>query len=78
MIEITGLSSRQRALFDIIWSIEEWDQVEIFMKSLSTRDLIDCEGIVELIKLAIIEEYSENREYKEANQVINRIRYGNS
>lgn len=74
MIDITGLSKRQKALFDIIWNIEEWDQVETFMKCLSKRDRIDCEGIIELIKLAIIEEFSETKKYKEAKAVIDRIK----
>lgn len=74
MIDITGLSKRQKALFDIIWNIEEWDQVETFMKCLSKRDRIDCECIIELIKLAIIEEFSETKKYKEAKDVIDRIK----
>ena len=74
MIEVTGLSKRQQALFDIIWNIEEWDQVESFIKCLSKRDRIDCEGFIELIKLAIVEEHSEESKYNEAKELINRIK----
>ena len=74
MIETTGLSKRQQALFDIIWSIEEWDQVESFMRCLSKRDRIDCEGLIELIKLSIVEEHSEESKYKEAKELINRVK----
>ena len=45
MIEIVGLTPRQKILADIIWSIEEWDQVEIFIASLSKKDRIDCERV---------------------------------
>jgi hypothetical protein len=74
MIETRGLSKRQQALYDIIWNMDEWEQVEGFMKCLSKRDRIDCEGIIELIKLAIIEEFSETRKYKEANELINKVK----
>lgn len=74
MIEVTGLSKRQKALYDIIWNIDEWAQVETFIKCLSKRDRIDCEGMIELIRLAIIEEFSETRSYEEANELIERIK----
>jgi len=74
MIEVSRLSKRQKALYDIIWNIDEWDQVETFISCLSKRDKIDCEGIIELIRLAVVEEFSETRSYKEANELIERIK----
>jgi len=71
-IVITGLNKRQKILADIIWNIEEWDQVEIFMKSLPKRDRIDCEGIVEMMRMQLVEAYAEGmglRNYPEAGSV---------
>jgi len=72
-IVLTGLNRRQKILADIIWNIEEWDQVEIFMKSLPKRDRIDCEGIIEMMRMQVVEAYAEGmglRNYPEANELI--------
>ena len=57
-IEITGLTKRQKILADILWGIEDWNQVERFIASLPKRDRIDCEGILELMRMALVEEYA--------------------
>jgi hypothetical protein len=58
-IEITGLNKRQQILADIIWGIDDWPQVEIFINSLSKRDRIDCEGIIEMMRMFLVEQYAE-------------------
>ena len=58
-IELTGLNRRQKILADIIWNIEEWDQVEIFINSLPKRDRIDCEGIIEMMRMSIVEQIAD-------------------
>ena len=76
-IVITGLNRRQKILAEIIWNIEEWDQVEIFMNSLPKRDRIDCEGIVEIMRLQLVEIYAEGmelRNYPEANESIAKVK----
>ena len=81
-IEITGLSKRQMILADILWSIEDWNQVERFIASLPKKDRIDCEGILELMRMALVEEYADqmkseghfSEEYSAANEVIDKIR----
>ena len=81
-IEITGLSKRQMVLADILWSIDDWNQVERFIASLPKRDRIDCEGILELMRMALVEEYADqmkseghfSEEYAAANEVIDKIR----
>lgn len=74
MIDTENLTQRQRILFDIMWNIEEWNQVERFIRSLPKKDRIDCDGIVELIKLAIIEEHSQEKDFTEAKELINRVK----
>ena len=73
MIEITGLTKRQMVLADILWSIEEWDMVEVFIKSLSKRDRIDCEGIIEMMTMSMIEELG-NKDFTEANEIIEKVK----
>ena len=84
MIEISldGLSKRQQVLAEIIWNIDEWDQVQTFINSLSKRDRIDCEGIIEMMRLSLVEQYADEMrkdglikdQYKQANDVIGKIR----
>jgi 3-dehydroquinate dehydratase len=73
MIELTGLTKRQMVLADILWSIEEWDMVEVFIKSLSKRDRIDCEGIIEMMTMSMIEELG-NKDFTEANKIIEKVK----
>lgn len=76
-IELTGLNKRQKVLADIIWNIEEWDQVEIFINSLPKRDKIDCEGIIEMMRMQLVEAYAEGmglRNYPEANDLITKVK----
>lgn len=76
-IELTGLTNRQKILADIIWNIDEWDQVEIFMNSLPKRDRIDCEGIIEMMRMQLVEAYAEGmglRNYPEANDLIKKVK----
>jgi hypothetical protein len=77
-IEITGLTKRQKILADILWHIEDWNQVEVFMKSLPERDRIDCEGILEMMRLSLVEQYAEavnpKNQYEDAKEVIGKIR----
>jgi len=76
-IELTGLNRRQKILADIIWNIEEWDQVEIFINSLPKRDRVDCEGIIEMMRMQLVEAYAEGmglRNYSEANDLITKVK----
>jgi hypothetical protein len=56
-IKLTGLNKRQRVLADIMWAIEEWDDVERFIATLPKRERIECEGIVEMMKMELVEVY---------------------
>ena len=81
-IEITGLTKRQQILADILWNIDEWDQVERFIASLPKRDRIDCEGIMEIMRMSLVEQYADQmksddyfaEEYAEAKEAIAKIK----
>ena len=82
MIEITGLNKRQKALADILWGIDDWNAVERFIASLPERDKIDCEGLLQCMRMALVEQYADElkegghfaESYEVANTVIDRIR----
>lgn len=76
-IKLTGLNKRQRVLADIMWAIEEWDDVEKFIATLPKRERIECEGIVEMMKMELVEGYRTGMgldNTQEANKVINKFR----
>jgi hypothetical protein len=76
-IKLTGLNARQKVLADIMWSIEEWDDVEKFIATLPKRERIECEGIVEMMKMELVEGYRKGMgidNTQEADQVIAKLR----
>jgi hypothetical protein len=76
-IKLTGLNKRQRVLADIMWAIEEWDDVEKFIATLPKREKIECEGIVEMMKMELVEGYRKGMgldNTQEANVVIGKFR----
>jgi hypothetical protein len=76
-IKLTGLNKRQRVLADIMWAIEEWDDVEKFIATLPKRERIECEGIVEMMKMELVEGYRTGMgldNTQEANVVIDKFR----
>lgn len=56
-ITLTGLNKRQKVLADILWSFEEWDDCEKFIRSLPKREQAECEGIVEMMRMELVESY---------------------
>jgi hypothetical protein len=56
-IELRGLNARQQVLADILWSLEEYEEVERFMASLPKRERIECEGIIEMMRMELVEGY---------------------
>jgi hypothetical protein len=76
-IKLTGLNKRQRVLADIMWAIPEWDDVEKFIATLPKRERIECEGIVEMMKMELVEGYRTGmgiENTQEANVVIDQFR----
>jgi hypothetical protein len=76
-IRLEGLNRRQQVLADIMWSIEEWSDVERFVATLPTRERIECEGIVEMMRLELVESYRKGMKIEgtvEATQLIDKIR----
>ena len=80
-IKLTGLNKRQRVLADIMWSIEEWADVEKFVKTLPTRERCECKSILEMMQMEVVETYRRGMtedgvlpDNPEAKRVIDKIR----
>ena len=58
-IKLEGLKTRQKVLADILWSIEEWADVERFIATLPKREKAECQSIVEMMKMELVETYRE-------------------
>jgi len=76
MIEFTleGLNARQRVLADIMWSLEEYSDVERFIMSLPKKEAAECRSIIEMMKMALVEqvapEIREQESLAEAQKVL--------
>lgn len=55
-IEIKGLTTKQMALADIMWTIDSKTGVESFISTLPKADQRDCRTIIELMQLAFMDE----------------------
>ena len=76
-IKLEGLNARQRVLADIMWSIEEWTDVERFIATLPKREKAECQSIVDMMKMELVEGYRKGMgisDTPEADQVIDRFR----
>jgi hypothetical protein len=76
-IRLEGLNRRQQVLADIMWSIEEWTDVEKFIATLPERERIECEGIVEMMRMELVESYRKSMNIEntsEATELLDKIR----
>ena len=76
MITITGLTAKQKALMDIMWSMDSMPAVQSFIKTLPTRDRQDCLALVAIAVQESLEEDNRMDDYAEAaSTAIARARY---
>ena len=74
MITITGLTHKQKALMDVMWSMEDMTNVQSFIKTLPTRDRQDCLSLIEIAVQETLEEDNRIDEYEElALNLISRV-----
>jgi hypothetical protein len=76
MITITGLTQKQKALMDVMWTMQEMEQVQSFIRTLPKQDALDC---LSLLDIAVQEtqehEYNGLEAYESlANAAIARAR----
>ena len=76
-ITLTGLNKRQKFLANIMWGIDEWDQVETFINSLPKREKAEAESILEMMRMELVESYRAEMgitNTPEADRVISQFR----
>ena len=74
MISITGLSNKQKVLMDVMWAMEDMPAVEAFIKTLPTRDQLDCQSLVTIAVQESLEEDNRLDDYEQdARNVIARV-----
>jgi hypothetical protein len=59
MIEIEGLSTKQRMLADIIWSLDSQNQVNTFIRSLPPADRLQAQTVCEMMILAFFDQVDD-------------------
>jgi hypothetical protein len=73
-MRIEGLTEHQVELLDTMWEIEEFDELEAWMTTLTRADRIEAENLQRLVVLETFEELLEQEGYPEANKVIDQFR----
>jgi hypothetical protein len=73
--ELKGLNKRQELLANIMWQFEEYEQVELFIATLPDREACECQSIIEMMRMAVVEQcYEGVQSLDAANDVISRFR----
>jgi len=73
--ELTGLNTRQQILADIMWQLEEYDDVQAFIATLPDREACECQTIIEMMQMAVVEQcYDGIQNLDAANSVLDKIR----
>jgi hypothetical protein len=73
-MRIEGLTEHQVELLDTMWGIEEWEDVEAWLATLSRADRMEAQNLQRLVVLEAFEESMEHSKYPEANKVIDQFR----
>jgi hypothetical protein len=75
MITITGLTQKQKALMDVMWSMDDITKVTAFVRTLPKRDAQDCMSLISIATQESIEQEDGLDAYEQAaNTAISRAR----
>ena len=66
MISIEGLTAKQKALMDVMWSMEELDNVRAFINTLPARDRMDCMSLMAIAVHETLEQDNTMELYADA------------
>jgi hypothetical protein len=73
--ELNGLNARQQVLADIMWQLEEYEQVEAFIATLPDREACECQTIIEMMRMAVVEQcYEGIQNLDAAAELIRKVR----
>jgi hypothetical protein len=58
-----------------MWQFEEYHQVEAFIETLPDREACECQSIIEMMRMAVVEQcYEGVQKLDQANQLIDKVR----
>ena len=69
-MRIEGLTERQVELLDIMWSIEEYTELEEWMETLDPAERQEAEALQRLVVLETFEELLDKGSYPDARRVL--------
>lgn len=73
--KIDGLTKKQVAILDIMWTLEDQDSVHNFIRSLPTADRMQAQSLMTLLVHEALEEWLEGvTEFLDAQAVIEQVR----
>lgn len=66
MITISGLTPKQKALMDIMWTMDTMDKVRSFVSTLPKQDALDCLSLIEIATQESLEQDGGLEHYEQA------------
>ena len=73
--KIDGLTKKQVALLDIMWTLEDHDSVLNFIRSLPKADRLQARGLMTLMMHEVLEEWLDGvTEFPEVQEIIERVK----
>lgn len=73
--KIDGLTKKQVALLDIMWTLDDADSVQNFIRSLPNSDRIQAQSLVIMLTHEMLEEFLEGvTEFPEVQEIIERVK----
>ena len=73
--KIDGLTKKQVAILDIMWTLEDQDSVHNFIRSLPRADQLQAQSLMTLIVHEVLEEWLDGvTEFPDAQEIIGRVR----
>ena len=73
MIEINGLTKKQVAMLDILWSLQGQDEIVVWISTLSDEDQTMALALLKLLHAEMIDQYIDDTSLEEARSVIEKI-----
>ena len=71
LIELHGLTEKQMAFCDIMWTIETQEGVDSFISTLPIDDQYTCNTLIEMMRLSVIDNLTED--FTDALAVIRKV-----
>jgi len=72
LISLDGLTKKEKKMLQIMWSMDNKEQLQYWVSSLNKRDRITATSLLMLIKNEMMENMMDD-DYTEANEVLSKF-----